>query len=74
MPRKLPDRRTNGWKDRQTLIHRTLWSQPGDLIKTHPYPDFPVSKKTYIYFKYSIAFPVKPFIKETKMQGEIFVY
>ena len=37
------------------------------LIKAPPYPDFQVSKKKYIYFKYSIAFPVKAFFEETKM-------
>ena len=67
MPKKIPDRRTEGWKDRQTLIHRTLPATAGGLIKAPRYPEFPLSKKNYIYFKYSIAFPVKSFFKETKM-------
>ena len=59
--------RTEGWKDGQTLIHRTLPAMAGGLMKAPPYPEFQVSKKNYTCFKYSIAFPVKSFFKETKM-------
>ena len=31
-------------------------------------------RKIYIYSKYSIAFPVKSFFKETKMEEKIFKY
>ena len=46
----------------------------GRLVKAASYTEFPVSKKNYIYFKYFIAFSVKSFFKETKMQEKIFVY
>ena len=54
-------------KDGQTLIHRTFLAMARGLIKAPPYPEFQVSKKIYICFKYSIAFPVKFVFKETKM-------
>ena len=46
----------------------------GGLIKAAPYPDIQVSKKNYICFKYSIAFPVKSFLKETKIQEKKYLY
>ena len=55
------------WKGRQTLIHRILLATAGVLIKAPPYTEFSVSKKSYINFKYYIAFPVKSFFKETKI-------
>ena len=65
--RKLLDGRTEGRKDRQTLIYRNLPTPIEGLIKGPPYPEFPVSKKNLYFFKCFIAFPVKLFFKETKI-------
>ena len=50
---------------RTELIHRALLTMAERLMKALPYPDIQVNKKNYIYLKYSIAFPITSFFKET---------
>ena len=64
---RMEDRRTEGWKDGQTRIHRTLLAMTGGLVKAPPYSEFQFKKYIYICFIYFIAFLVKSFLKETKM-------
>ena len=67
-PRKRPYGRTERWKDRQILIHRTLVATAGGLKKAPPYPEFQVSKKNLYLFQifHCIHSLWSPFLKKLK--------
>ena len=70
------DRRTERWKDRQILIHRTLVATAGSLKKAPPYPEFQVSKKNIYLFQifHCIHSLWSHFLRKLKCREKIFVY
>ena len=74
IPRKLPDGRTEGWKDRQTLIHRTLPATAAGLIKAPPYTEFPVSKENLYLFQIFHCIPCEVPFERSKNVGKKYLY